>query len=444
MKKLGNDFLWGVSTSAYQIEGGWKDDNKGISIWDTFLNNKKNNHSGDNGNIACDHYNKIEEDINTLKSLGINSYRFSFSWPRIIPKGTGDINKKGLEFYKKLLSLLKDNNIKPVATIYHWDLPQALEDIGGWNNRDIIDYFVNYSKILFENFGQDIYIWITQNEPRVTAYRGYGSDTMAPGLNDQTIVSNVAHNLLLSHGKTVQLYRKMGLLGKIGISLNLKPVYPKDENNSNDIFVANELNKFKNDFFIDPIIFGKYPEISNKYFLENIGYPKIEDGDMKIISSPIDFLGINYYSRDLVYFVDDNKWNYKNFHPEDSKYTDLNWEVYPKGIEDILLNINKKNKDIPIYITENGACYNDILEIDHVDDEERFNYIKSHIEHVYKAIDRGVNVKGYFLWSFMDNLEWSFGFSKRFGLVYVDFQTQKRYLKKSAHLFKKLIKNIKL
>lgn len=411
--------LLGVSTSAYQIEGAWNEDGKGESIWDRFTHLK-----GINGDIACDEYHKIPETIELLKGLGVNVYRFSIAWTRIQPNGRGDANPKGIAYYSELITKLKEAGIEPMATLYHWDLPQALEDSGGWTNRETVNNYVEYTKILFREFGHQVKYWITHNEPRVVSTRGYGSKTMAPGLDDPSLVPIVNHHLLLSHGLAVKAYRSLGFNDRVGISLNLKPVYCRKGDDTSE---AIELDKLKNQAYLEPILLGKHPDITEA--------PFIQEGDMEIISQPIDFLGVNYYSRAVI--------SSEEFKPKSVNC--LGWETYPQGLYDLLKDLKRKYPSIPpIIITENGfADHFDPSPESIIQDGDRIDYIQQHIRAVQHAKEDGVLVIGYLVWSLTDNLEWSFGYGPQFGLVHVDFKTLKRKPKESYYIYRDLVASLK-
>ncbi len=435
------DFEWGVATSSYQIEGAHNEDGKGESIWDHFSHRPNNIQNNDTGNIACDNYHRFKEDVQIMKEMGIKAYRFSISWPRILPKGTGKPNQKGLDFYRKLVESLLDANIKPVATLYHWDLPQALQDKGGWVNRDLTGYLEEYVKLMFRELGDLVPMWITHNEPWVVAYLGHAFGEHAPGMRDFRNAVRVAHNLLLSHGLAVKTYREMKLKGKIGITLNLNSVYPAT-GSEKDKIAARKQDEFMNKWFLDPVLKGSYPEILLKFYQKKYGVPNIRNKDMEIISVPIDFLGINYYTRNVVKADENTELGFVRVKIENAEYTEMGWEIFPKGLYDILVRIRKDYGDIPIYITENGAAFNDKLTKEQkVHDRKRIDYLHAHLEEAGKAIRDGVRLKGYFVWSLMDNFEWAFGYSKRFGLIYVDFQILKRIRKDSAYFYEDIIKN---
>lgn len=437
--KFPDDFVWGTATAAYQIEGAANEDGRGESIWDRFSHIPGNVWNNQNGDVACDHYHRYKEDVQILKEMGVKGYRFSISWPRVIPDGTGKINQKGVDFYNNLIDELLRQGIQPFVTLYHWDLPQALQDRGGWTNRDTTDYFAEYAQQMFKQYGDRVKHWITHNEPWCTSFLGHAIGVHAPGLKDFSAALLAAHNVLLSHGKAVEVFRQMGLDGKIGITLNLTPSYPAS-NSADDLQAATISDGFSNRWFLDPVFKGQYPDDMVKVFGTFAKIPEIQESDMKLISSNIDFLGINYYSRSLVKHNPDAQFGVETLKPE-GQYTDMDWEVYPQGLYDLLLRIKKDYGDIDLYITENGAAFKDVVENDQIDDIDRLNYLKKHFEKAAEAIRDGVKLKGYFVWSLMDNFEWAFGYSKRFGLIYVDYETQRRLWKKSALWYKDVIAN---
>jgi beta-glucosidase len=435
------DFIWGTATAAYQIEGAYKEDGKGESIWDRFSHSPGKVFKGHTGNRACDHYHRYEEDIKLLKQLGVKSYRLSIAWTRIFPEGKGEPNKKGIEFYKKLVKLLIENDITPAVTLYHWDLPQKLQDIGGWINPEVVECYVNYARFMFKELGDLVPVWITHNEPWVVAFLGNAWGVHAPGIRDFKTALLVAHNLMLSHGKVVRAYREMRLKGKIGITLNLSPTYAASESQG-DKLAARFQDGFNNRWFLDPVLKGCYPEDLLQIYREKDLLPELEAEDLKIMCEPTDFLGINFYSRAVI------KHN-KNGYPLPTEYvetnndkTEMGWEVYPKGLYDLLARLHKDYDGINIMITENGAAYNDIVNREgKVEDDNRLDYIYKHLVQCHKAIEDGVNLKGYYVWSMMDNFEWAEGYAKRFGITYVNYDTQERILKKSAHWYSEVIKN---
>ncbi len=435
------DFLWGAATASYQIEGAYREDGKGENIWDRFSHIPGKIYEGDNGDVACDHYHRYEEDIEIMKKIGLKTYRFSISWARIFPDGSGKPNPKGMEFYKKLIGKLKENGIMPAVTLYHWDLPQMLQDIGGWANRDTVYSFVEYAKYVFDNLGSQVPIWITHNEPFVAAIVSNWIGRHAPGITDFQTALRVAHHLLLSHGLAVKAYRESGHKGEIGITLNMNPVYPASENDK-DKAAAIRFNEYLNKWYADPVLKGTYPADLLEWFGDRGLAPEILDGDMSAINQPIDFLGINNYYSSFIRHDEHNWPVYASEIATGRDRTKMDWEINPEGLHDLLVYLDKEYSGIKIIITENGAAFNDIVNFDgKVEDDNRLNYLYKHLEQVHRAIGSGANVKGYYAWSLLDNFEWGHGYSKRFGLVYVDFKTQKRILKKSAHWYGDVIRN---
>lgn len=435
-----NDFLWGTATSAYQIEGAWNADGKSDSIWDVFCRKENAILNGDTGNIACDHYNKYKEDIQLLKTLNVKSYRFSIAWSRIFPEGFGNINKRGLEFYKNLIELLIENQIIPAATIYHWDLPQKLQDIGGWANPKIVEYFGEYANCLFNELGDKVKLWITHNEPLVVTQCGHLYGNHAPGIKDPKIAYQVAHHLLMSHGQAVKKFRELNLPNsQIGITLNLLPFYTIK--NTDDNLYARDLHHANtNRLFLDPLFKGSYPDILVKALTKCNFMPAIQVKDMDLIQQPIDYLGVNYYTRGMV------KYNSDKFLCMDGDKpifptTDIGWEIYPEGMYEVLEILNKEYTKIPLYITENGASFRDFLENGRIQDDKRLSYLKEHFKIAHRAIQDGIPLKGYYVWSYMDNFEWAYGFSERFGIVYVDYNTKERIVKESGNWVRSVFTN---
>jgi len=439
--EFNKEFKWGAATASYQIEGAYDQDGRGLSIWDTFSHKKGNVLNNDTGDEACDHYNRLEEDVKLMKTIGLETYRFSIAWPRIFPEGTGEVNEKGLEFYGRLIDLLLEAGIEPSITLYHWDLPQVLQDEGGWENKKTVQAFVNYAEVIFNAFGEKVNTWITHNEPFVVAFHGNSSGDHAPGIRNHEVALRVAHNLLVSHGLVVRKFREMKISGNIGLTLNLTSGYPVTDKKE-DIEAAKLYEAYFNGWFLDPVFKGKYPESLVKIYeerYENIDYL---NENMEIIMEPIDFLGVNYYSRGLVKKDETSDFfGIKTIKPDASTYTAMNWEIYPDGLYDLLVNISENYTKLPLYITENGAAFNDEVEAGEVNDQDRIDYLKGHFKAAYEAIEDGVNLQRYYVWSLMDNFEWAFGYSKRFGIIYVDYTTKERILKKSAHWYKKVIKN---
>ncbi|MCS7223564.1 MAG: GH1 family beta-glucosidase [Armatimonadetes bacterium] len=434
-----DDFLWGVATSAYQIEGAWKEDGKGPSIWDTFSHTAGKIVDGSTGDVACDHYHLWRQDIELMKDLGVQGYRFSVSWPRVLPDGFGPVNEKGLDFYDRLVDGLKEAGIEPFVTLYHWDLPQSLQDIGGWTNRSVAYYFADYATVLSRRLGDRVRFWMTHNEPWVVAWIGYGWGHHAPGLTSARAALQVSHHLLLSHGLAFPVLKDSGNQSKVGIVLNLSPVYPATESEQ-DQEAARRQDGFLNRWYLDPIFVGAYP--ADMWSLFGNLVPKVEAGDLSLISKPVDFLGVNYYSRSVV--ADDPAGGLtktRSVRVPESEYTEMDWEIYPQGLYDLLMRLHRDYRAPTLYITENGAAFKDeVAEDGSVRDERRLRFLREHFVQASRAIQDKVRLKGYFVWSLMDNFEWAFGYTKRFGIVYVDFSTQKRILKESAKWFRQVIK----
>lgn len=435
------DFRFGVVTSAYQIEGAYNEDGKGLNIWDKFCKVPQKIANGDVGDTACDHYHRYKEDIKLMHDLGIKNYRFSISWTRIYPDGFGKINESGIKFYCELVDELIRNGITPMVTLYHWDLPQKLQEMGGWANREICSFFEAYADTTFKVLGDRVPFWITINEPSSIVAGGYMAGTHAPGEVNMKKALNAGENLLIAHGLAVRRYKKRNLKGKIGIALN-EIYYEPDPDSKGAKMAVSMLDGLGNKFFLDVLFRGKYPRAIS-VFLSLFGLTKgLSKREFEITKTPMDFIGLNYYTRQVV-----KSW--KLFNNPDIKniinekhITDMNWEIYPEGLYKLLMEL-KEYTSIPIYITENGAAFKDKIEDNKVHDNDRIEYIKKHFSSAEKAIKSGVNLKGYYLWSLLDNFEWTYGYSKRFGLVYIDFKTQERILKDSALWYSKFLKNPK-
>ncbi|MBC7329250.1 beta-glucosidase [bacterium] len=431
-------FYWGTATASYQIEGGWNEDGKGESIWDTFSHTQGKIRDGSTGDVACDHYHRWKEDVALMKEIGCNAYRFSISWPRVIPKGKGKVNPLGLSFYDRLVDALLESNITPFITLYHWDLPQALQDEGGWANRDTAYYFAEYASVVANKLGDRVKHWITHNEPWVVAWIGYGWGEHAPGIKNEKVATQVAHHLLLSHGLAVEVLRDISPDSEVGITLNLSPIHPASDSEE-DRLAASRQDGFLNRWFLDPVFRGHYPpdilELYSAYA------PKVSPGDMAIISRRIDFLGINYYSRGIVRFNPKaGPLQAEGVAPEGAEFTEMGWEIYPPGIYEIIKRVWEDYQPKKIYITENGAAFADEIAPDgRVHDPKRIDYLREHFIQAHKAIEEGANLCGYFIWTLMDNFEWAHGFTKRFGIVYTDYPTQRRIMKDSALWYKKVI-----
>lgn len=436
-------FVWGVSTSAYQIEGAVDEDGRGKSIWDAFCETEGNIKNGDTGAIACDHYHRYEEDVALMADLGIKAYRLSIGWPRILPKGLGAINKAGLDFYDRLVDELLGAGIEPYVTLYHWDLPQALQEGGGWSNRDSINWFKEYVRIVVERLGDRVKYWITHNEPWVVAYVGHAEGRHAPGIKDFSVANQVAHNLLVSHGEAVSTIRETGgKSAKVGISLNLSPAYPASDLEK-DQAAARRYDGWINRWFLDAIFQGHYPEDMLRIYNRKGVAPDIYTRDLEIINMDIDFVGLNYYSRTVVKadFETQHPLNLDILTPNAGDVTATGWEIYPEGLYELLLRLHQDYEVPSIYITENGAATSNERpeESGLVRDTTRISYLRRHLKQAHRAIEEGVPLGGYFVWSLMDNFEWEEGYCKAFGLIHVDYETQARLPKESAKWYKGVI-----
>lgn len=437
--KFPKNFIWGAATSAYQVEGACNEDGRGPSVWDVFSHIKGKIKDNNTGDIACDSYHRYQEDVNLLKRLGANAYRFSVSWPRIFPKGLGTVNEKGLAYYRKLVDQLVANNIEPMCTLYHWDLPQALQDNGGWMNRKTVDAFVEYASLVFKEFDGKIKFWLTFNEPWCVSFVSNYMGVHAPGNKDLQLAIDVAHNVMVAHGKTVQTFRNLGIKGQIGYAPNLvwnEPYSTRQE----DVDACKRNAGWFNEWFLEPVFKGTYPQFLVDWFKTKGVSVRATAGDMETIRQPIDFLGINYYSGTLARYKESNLLFDAETVDEGYPRTDIEWGLfYPQGLYKLLTWVKDTYGSKPIFITENGACYKDVLIDGKVHDEQRIEFLKRHLIQVDRALKSGMDVKGYFAWSLLDNFEWAEGYTKRFGLVYTDFKTLKRLPKDSFHWYKKVI-----
>ena len=436
-----DNFIWGAATAAYQIEGAYREDGKGENIWDRYSHIPGKVYDNHTGDVACDHYHRYEEDIRLMKEIGLKSYRFSISWARVFPDGKGTPNQKGLDFYRRLAEKLNENGIRPAATLYHWDLPQKLQDLGGWANRDSVGWFTDYAAYMFEKLGDQVPVWITHNEPWVVSFIGNWQGRHAPGITDFKTAVQVSHHLMLSHGQAVKAYRETGGKGEIGITLNMNPVYPASDSEE-DKAAAKMYDEYLNKWFADPVLKGAYPAGLAAHLRKMDLFPEIDSRDMETIHQPVDFLGINnYYSSFIKY--DGSLWPIPAFETTTGKdRTQMGWEIYPEGIHDLLVRLNRDYGGIKILVTENGAAFNDIVNRGgKVEDDNRVDYLYRYLGQIHRAINSGVNVKGYYVWSLLDNFEWGYGYSKRFGIIYVDYKTQQRILKKSALWYRDVIRN---
>jgi beta-glucosidase len=432
------DFRWGTATASYQIEGSSQVDGKGRSIWDTFSHESGRIADGDTGDVACDHYVRMPEDVALMADLGVTSYRFSVSWPRIQPTGSGAVEPRGLDFYSRLVDQLLAAGIAPCLTLYHWDLPQALEDEGGWLARDTAYRFADYAAVVAEHLGDRVDTWITINEAVVVSTFGYALGTHAPGKVLLFDSFPATHHVLLAHGLAVQAVRGAIPGARVGITHNLSPVHPASDS-SEDVRAAAALDAVQNGTYMDPCLLGRYPS------LDVLGIPLdrscVLEGDLEIISAPLDVIGINYYNPTTVKAPGEgNPFPFEIVAMPGYEQTAMGWPVVPDGLRDLLIGVTTQYGDAlpPVMVTENGAAFDDMLvegtgadDVPHVDDPRRVDYLRSHIAAVAEAIDAGVDVRGYYVWSFLDNFEWAEGYAKRFGLVYCDYPTQRRIPKLS-------------
>ncbi|MEH1166545.1 GH1 family beta-glucosidase [Micromonospora sp. CPCC 205539] len=427
------DFGWGAATSAYQIEGAAKEDGRGESVWDTFSRTPGRTHNGDTGDVAADHYHRYAEDLDLMRDLGLRSYRFSISWPRIQPDGTGAPNQRGLDFYRRLLDGLHERGIAPMATLFHWDLPQALQDLGGWEERDTALRFADYADAVFHALGDRVPAWLTINEPKTVVQNGYLDGHHAPGRQDPDAAYLVAHHLQLAHGLAVHALRATGGTGRIGPAFNLHPCYPADD--SPEAATAAQLyDGYENRLYLDSVLKGSYPQD----VLADLGPQSrmvrgIRDGDLAVISAPVDLLAVQYYTP--IYVTADGgtepRW----------PTTAAGWQqIYPDGMYDILTRVTRDYGPIPLTVTENGLPTADLLAADDtVDDAGRISFLRDHLAAAHQAITAGVPLESFHVWSLLDNFEWNEGYDQRWGLVYVDYPTQRRVLKSSAHWYRSVI-----
>ena len=438
MIEFPRDFLWGTATSAYQVEGSPLADGAGPSIWQRFTHTPTLVLDGATGDVACDHYRRYLDDVALMRSLGTNAYRFSTSWSRVMPRGRSTINAAGLDFYDRLVDALLANGIEPLVTLYHWDLPAALDDLGGWLNPEVAKWFADYASVMFRKLDGRVKMWATLNEPWVVTDGGYLYGALAPGHRGRFEAPIASHNLLRSHAEAVKVYRAEGR-HRVGIVVNLEPKYPASDD-PEDRAAAQRADAYMNRQYLDPIFLGRYPEELGEIFGE--AWPRWPADDLKQIRQPIDFLGVNYYTRSVTRF-DRDAWLLQAARVPQKRatYTETGWEVFAQGLTDTLVWVTQRYGAPVTYVTENGAAFFDppALEGDHLADPLRVDYLRKHITAVHAAMARGADVRGYFVWSLLDNFEWSLGYSKRFGIVHVDFETQKRTPKDSALFYAKVI-----
>ncbi len=447
-------FLWGTATASYQIEGAVTADGRGLSIWDTFSHTPGKTFHGDTGDIACDHYHRFEEDVALMAGLGLGAYRLSIAWPRVQPNGSGPVNQPGLDFYRRLVDRLLEKGIRPVVTLYHWDLPQALQDDGGWVNRSTADRFGEFASVVAGALGDTVDLWVTLNEPWVSAFVGYELGQHAPGTSSTGMAVKAAHNLLRAHGTAVRAVRAALATGaQVGITLNLAPVHPATPSEE-DSRAAERVSSYLNGWFLDPVLRGSYPEWLRARYTEIVTEDFVHSGDMAEIQADIDFLGVNYYTTRTV--ANGSSDGRDDQHSEtaampmgrrplpaylDAVHTTLagvarttkGWAIQPDGLRELLMWLTGQYGPLPLYVTENGAAFADYVDPNgEVHDPERIDYLRSHFAAAHQAIVAGADLRGYFVWSLLDNFEWADGYSQRFGLFFVDFKSQERTAKKSA------------
>jgi beta-glucosidase len=431
-RRFPRDFVWGTATSAFQIEGAARVDGKGASIWDEFCRVPGAIADGSNGDIACDHYHRVESDLDLIAHLGVTAYRFSISWPRVQPLGSGAVNQAGLDFYDRLVDGLLERKVQPYATLYHWDLPAELQRRdGGWLSRDTAHRFADYAQIIAERLGDRVASFATHNEPWVTTVLGYERGTFAPGIRDRRVAYQASHHLLVSHGLAMQAIRQTRTRADVGIVLNMSPVYPATDSDLDAEHARLEDGRLVR-WYMDALFKSHYPEDVLAHLGEDA--PRVQPGDAELIALPCDFLGVNYYHPTV-----SSSANPASPASSGAAVTDMGWEVAPHSLADLLLRLKRDYELPPILITENGAAYEDQVVDGRVEDEQRRHYIELHLAAIADVIQRGVNVKGYFVWSLMDNFEWAEGFRKRFGIIHIDYATLRRTLKRSALWYRSLL-----
>ncbi|MBO0609909.1 GH1 family beta-glucosidase, partial [Myceligenerans salitolerans] len=455
------DFVWGSATASYQIEGGVSEGGRGLSIWDTFSHTPGKTLNGDTGDVADDHFHRWREDVGHIADLGLDAYRFSIAWPRVQPGGGGEFNAEGIGFYSDLLDALLAVGVKPVVTLYHWDLPQELQDAGGWTNRATAEAFAVYARRMAEEFGDRVDVWTTLNEPWCTALLGYGSGVHAPGISDPVAALTAIHHLNLAHGLAVREIRDvLGADAKVSITLNLHVVRPDDPASDLDLDAKRKADQIANDSFLGPLLEGAYPAGLLERTAELTDWSFVHDGDLDLTRQPLTVLGVNYYSTARVRAwsgqgqrqqADGHKDSAGNpwigaedveFLPQPGPWTAMGWNIEPAGLTDLLMELHERYPHLPLMVTENGAAFDDEVTLTggvaRVHDPRRVQYLHDHIEALAQARDKGADVRGYFAWSLLDNFEWAYGYDRRFGIIRVDYTTQERTWKDSAHWYRRL------
>lgn len=436
MIEFPEEFVWGASTASYQIEGAVHEDGRGVSIWDTFSHTPGKTAGGDTGDVACDHYHRYQEDVRLMAQLGLNAYRFSVAWPRVFPSGKGKPNRRGLDFYGRLVDELLEQGIDPWVCLYHWDLPQALEDEGGWTARDTVHRFVDYAEVVAQSLGDRVNNFLMLNEPSIVALLGHLLGIHAPGRSDIADYAAATHNLNLATGQGIARLSELGDW-RLGTVLNLEPAHGAGEGEQEQR-VLTLYDAFRNRNYADPLFLGTYPEATAALM-----QPHIRDGDMEAIRQPLDMLGLNLYSRARVKADPASLVGFRLLDPpRDAERTAMNWEVYPDALYQQLVELKERYGNPPVYVTENGAAFADRREPDgRVRDPQRIAFLADYLAAIRRALDSGVDVRGYFVWSLLDNFEWAEGYDKRFGLVYVDYRSQERVTKSSFDWYRETIRN---
>lgn len=431
-------FVWGAATASYQIEGAVREDGRGSSIWDVFSHTPGKILDGQTGDIACDHYHRWQEDIGLMRDIALPNYRFSLAWPRILPEGIGRVEPKGLDFYDRLIEGLLESGIEPWVTLYHWDLPSALYDKGGWLSRDTCDAFADYTDLVTRRYGDRVRHWITINEPWCVAFLGYLEGMHAPGHRNLSEALQVVHHTLLAHGMAVPVIRANVPEAECGIGLNPAPIYPYGDSQE-DLEAARRGDGIRNRIWFDPLAGRGYPEDIVDYF--GASWPKIAADDLAIIAAPTDFMGVNFYNPDYVQASNDAPYRFRIVQPSQLPKTGRNWIIEPAALTDLVTRIHEDYGGVwtKHYVFENGAAYPDRLVDGQVDDRLRTRYLHDHLAALYRAIEAGVPVDGYFVWSLMDNFEWGEGYTQRFGIVYVDYATQERTVKHSGRWYAEVV-----
>jgi len=433
---LPNDFAWGVATSSYQIEGS-VGEGRGECIWHRFSHTPGKTLNGEHGDVACDHLHRYRDDVALMRDLGIKHYRFSTSWPRVLPNGTGAVNPRGMDFYDALIDTLREAGITPYLTLYHWDLPQALQDRGGWENPDSVQWFTDYARLMVERFGDRVPYWMTHNEPWCASFLSNELGIHAPGKRDLSAALRVAHSLLRSHGMAVRAIRDHSPSLKVGIAINMNGITPASDDPL-DVQAAVYQDGYANRWFLDPVFYGRYPDDMVSLF--GAALDGIQPGAVEVAAVPLDFMGLNYYQREHAKWDETSPIKTRNIRLGDVERTVMGWEVHPQSLTDILVRLKRDYPVKALYITENGAAYDDPAPVNGVvEDTKRVEYFAGHIAAVEAAVAQGVPVQGFFAWSFLDNFEWAEGYSKRFGIVHVDFETQARTPKRSALYYRDTI-----